>query len=71
MIGVTALVGLVCLVVGIWLLVNQSPDDLPVQLAVGPVSGIVAGILFLGFAMFEFLRRLRHGPQEPGRRARS
>lgn len=65
-----ALLGLVCLAFGIWGTVDSAPvDSVPVQVSIAPVGLVVAGIIFLGFALFELLGRLRHGPQKSGRHA--
>src|SRR5215210_2420723 len=55
----TAVIGLVSLGGGLWGLLFPPPEWLPVQVVVAPTGGIVAGIILLGFAMFEFLHRLR------------
>ena len=64
------LIGLISLGFGIWGLVYPPPEWIPVKVIVAPVGAVVAGLISIAFALYEFLHRLRHGPQRPGWHAR-
>lgn len=70
-IGICTLIGSITLGIGIWGLVKPPPDWMPVQGAIAPVGEVMAGLTFLGVAVFESARRIRQGPQQPGRHASS
>ena len=36
-----------------------------------PEFGLIAGLIVIGFGLYELVHRLRNGPQQPGRHARS
>ncbi|KRB77212.1 hypothetical protein ASE01_10740 [Nocardioides sp. Root190] len=36
----------------------------------GPVPALLGGVAMVGIAVAALVRRLRHGPQEPGRRVK-
>ena len=63
-----ATLGLAGIISGLWFLIKPLPEWMPYQVTtVGPVGGVVGGVVILGFAIFESARRFRHGPPAPGR----
>jgi hypothetical protein len=68
-IGSALIVGVVCLVVGVW--VELRSPDMHWAWFYPLGAGVVVALIFIGFAAVELVHRLRQGPQEPGRHTRS
>ena len=63
------LVGAVCIVFAIWAALHPWRDG-PYP-GLPPEVGFIIGPIFIGFGILELGHRLRNGPQQPGRHARS
>ena len=70
--ALAATLGLSGIIAGLyWLVIKPPPAWMPYQVTtVGPMGGVVGGVIILGFAIFESVRRFRHGPPTPGRHSR-
>lgn len=66
----SASIGVVCVGVAVWATLHPPSQDQPYWLMIAPIGGVVAGVIFIGFALAELIRRLRRGPEEPGRHTR-
>ena len=67
-IGLCGLFGLAMLTSAGWVAHRPTGSFLADSRLVG--GGVVGGVIFLGFATYELVVRLRRGPQPPGRHAR-
>lgn len=65
-IAVAAIVGVTCVVGGLWGIAHSGPED-PYWLTTMSVGGVIGGLIFIGIALAELIRRIRRGPQQPGR----
>jgi uncharacterized membrane protein YphA (DoxX/SURF4 family) len=61
--------GAVCIAVATWAILHPGRPPHSFRAAV-PELGLIAGLIFIGFGLYELVHRLRKGPQQPGRHAR-
>jgi heme/copper-type cytochrome/quinol oxidase subunit 3 len=63
------ILGAVCLAFATWAMSHpwRAPRSYRAAL---PELGLVTGLIFIGFALYELVHRVRKGPQQPGRHAR-
>ena len=54
---------------GVWSLSQSWTDDLPFSVVASSVGGVLGGVILIGLCIAQLVRRLRDGPQEPGRHA--
>jgi hypothetical protein len=69
-IGSLAGLGLACVGLGVLWLVREVPAWVPYRVQAAPVGCVVAGLIVVGFALSELVRRLRGGPEPAGRHSR-
>ena len=66
-IGCVSLAACLGIAFGVWSLSQSWTEDLPFSVIAACVSGVLGGVILIGFSIAELVHRLRNGPQEPGR----